>query len=70
MNFAMEPYLPLLLIGFLPSEVWRWLGILFGRAMAFANVDFHLLRTGIIAGPISCGAYGAHRLQRSRSAAS
>ena len=31
MSFAMEPYLALILIGFLPSEVWRWLGILIGR---------------------------------------
>jgi hypothetical protein len=27
MNFPMEPYLALLLIGFLPGETWRWLGI-------------------------------------------
>ena len=33
MNFGMEPYLALLLIGFLPSEVWRWLGILLGRGL-------------------------------------
>ena len=43
MNFPMEPYLALLLIGFLPGETWRWLGII---------------------------AYGTHRLQPSRSAAS
>jgi Branched-chain amino acid transport protein (AzlD) len=29
----MEPYLALLLIGFLPSEVWRWLGIVVGRGL-------------------------------------
>ena len=33
MSFAMEPYLALLLIGFLPSEIWRWLGILLGRGL-------------------------------------
>ena len=33
MNFAMEPYLALLLIGFLPSEIWRWLGIVIGRGL-------------------------------------
>ncbi len=33
MNIPMEPYLALLLIGFLPSEVWRWLGILLGRGI-------------------------------------
>lgn len=34
MTFAMEPYLALLLIGFLPSEGWRWLGILLGRGLS------------------------------------
>jgi hypothetical protein len=33
MSFALEPYLALLLIGFLPSEVWRWLGIVLGRGL-------------------------------------
>jgi len=33
MSFAMEPYLALVLIGFLPSEIWRWLGILLGRGL-------------------------------------
>ena len=33
MSFAMEPYLALLLIGFLPSEGWRWLGIMLGRVL-------------------------------------
>jgi predicted branched-subunit amino acid permease len=43
------------------------LGLAIGPAMAFAKVEFDLLWTGIIAGTI---AYGAHRIQRSRSAAS
>ena len=34
MMFAMEPYLALILIGFLPSEVWRWLGIVIGRGLS------------------------------------
>lgn len=34
MTFAMEPYLALLLIGFLPSEGWRWLGIALGRGLS------------------------------------
>ena len=33
MSFAMEPYLALLLLGFLPSEIWRWLGIIIGRGL-------------------------------------
>ena len=27
MTFGMEPYLALILLGFLPSEVWRWVGL-------------------------------------------
>lgn len=30
---AMEPYLALLLLGFLPSEMWRWIGMLIGRGL-------------------------------------
>ncbi len=33
MSFAMEPYLALLLLGFLPSEIWRWLGVMVGRGL-------------------------------------
>jgi hypothetical protein len=33
MTFAMEPYLALLLIGVLPSEVWRWLGLALGGGL-------------------------------------
>lgn len=33
MSFAMEPYLALLLVGFLPSEVWRWLGVMLGGGL-------------------------------------
>ena len=33
MSFAMEPYLALILIGFLPSEIWRWLGIMLGGGL-------------------------------------
>lgn len=30
---TMEPYLALLLLGVLPSEVWRWIGLLIGRGL-------------------------------------
>ena len=30
---TMEPYLALLLLGFLPSEAWRWIGLLIGRGL-------------------------------------
>jgi Branched-chain amino acid transport protein (AzlD) len=32
-GFILEPYLALLLLGFLPSEMWRWLGIILGRGL-------------------------------------
>jgi hypothetical protein len=34
MSFAMEPFLALILIGFLPSEIWRWLGIVIGGGLS------------------------------------
>lgn len=33
MSMGMESVLVLILVGFLPSEVWRWLGILMGRGL-------------------------------------
>jgi len=33
MNLAMNSYLALVLVGFLPSEIWRWLGIALGRGL-------------------------------------
>jgi predicted branched-subunit amino acid permease len=42
------------------------LGLAIGPVLAFGKIEFDLLWTGIIAGTL---AYGAHRVQRSRSAA-
>jgi hypothetical protein len=33
MNAELQSYLILILVGFLPSEVWRWLGIALGRGL-------------------------------------
>ena len=33
MNLAMNSYLAMILVGFLPSEVWRWLGVALGRGL-------------------------------------
>ena len=43
------------------------LGLVIGPLLAFSQVEFDLLWTGIIGGTL---AYGLHRVQRSRSAAS
>ena len=32
-KLLLEPYVALVLLGFLPSEVWRWLGIVLGRGL-------------------------------------
>jgi hypothetical protein len=32
-NLTLNSYLGLVLVGFLPSEVWRWLGVLVGRSL-------------------------------------
>jgi hypothetical protein len=32
-GLAFDSYLALLLVGFLPSEVWRWLGVVVGRGL-------------------------------------
>jgi hypothetical protein len=33
MTSGLEPYLALILVGFLPSEMWRWLGVMLGRGL-------------------------------------
>ena len=33
MSAELQSYLILILIGFLPSEVWRWLGLVLGRGL-------------------------------------
>jgi hypothetical protein len=33
MTAELQSYLILILVGFLPSEVWRWLGIVLGRGL-------------------------------------
>jgi hypothetical protein len=32
-DLPLGSYLALVLVGFLPSEVWRWLGVLLGRSL-------------------------------------
>lgn len=56
MTFVMEPYLALVLLGFLPSEVWRWIGIAVGRGLD-ENSEFILwvraVATALIAGVVA-----------------
>jgi hypothetical protein len=32
-KLLLDPYVALVLLGFLPSEMWRWLGIVLGRGL-------------------------------------
>ena len=32
-KLLLDPYVALILVGFLPSEMWRWLGIVLGRGL-------------------------------------
>ncbi|HXF87721.1 MAG TPA: AzlD domain-containing protein [Xanthobacteraceae bacterium] len=32
-DLLLEPYVALVLLGFLPSEIWRWLGMVLGRGL-------------------------------------
>ena len=46
------------------EKVALGLGLTIGLLLAFGNVDFDLLWTGVIGGTL---AYGVHRVQRMRS---
>jgi hypothetical protein len=55
-NFILEPYLALLLLGFLPSEMWRWLGILVGGGLDEGSEIILWVRavaTALVAGVIA-----------------
>ncbi len=56
MSFTMEPYLALVLLGLLPSEMWRWLGALLGRGLDENSEIFMWVRavaTALIAGVVA-----------------
>jgi hypothetical protein len=56
MTLSMEPYLALIVIGFLPSEVWRWIGMVVGRGL---NEDSEIIlwvravATALVAGVVA-----------------
>jgi branched-subunit amino acid transport protein len=52
----LNPYLALVLVGFLPNEVWRWLGLIFARRIDEASelmVWVRAVATAILAGIIA-----------------
>jgi hypothetical protein len=42
---GLAPYLVLILFGFLPSEVWRWLSVFFARGLSEGSEVFVYIRT-------------------------
>jgi hypothetical protein len=50
------PYLALILVGFLPNEIWRWLGLLAGRGLEEDSqiiVWVRAVATAVLAGVIA-----------------
>jgi len=56
MTAELQSYLLLILVGFLPSELWRWLGIMLGRGLDERSEIILWVRavaTALIAGVIA-----------------
>jgi hypothetical protein len=52
----LNPYLALILVGFLPNEIWRWLGVFFARKIdeeSEVMVWVRAVATAILAGVIA-----------------
>lgn len=53
---TIEPYLALVALGFLPSEVWRWLGMVLGRGLdenSHVILWVRAVATALVAGVIA-----------------
>lgn len=51
-----NPYLALLLVGFLPNEIWRWIGVVFARRIDEGSEILTWVRavaTAVLAGVIA-----------------
>ena len=56
MSAELHAYLILVLVGFLPSEIWRWLGLVLGRGLDDESEIIHWVRavaTALIAGVVA-----------------
>ena len=52
----LNPYVALILVGFLPNEIWRWLGMIFARRIDESSeivVWVRAVATAILAGVIA-----------------
>jgi hypothetical protein len=55
-SFALDPYLALILVGFLPNEIWRWLGVMVGHGLDEGSEIIMWVRsvaTALVAGVIA-----------------
>jgi Branched-chain amino acid transport protein (AzlD) len=55
-KLLLEPYIALVLLGFLPSEIWRWLGIALGRGLDEESEIIQWVRavaTALVAGVVA-----------------
>jgi hypothetical protein len=56
MRSVIDPYLALILVGFLPNEIWRWLGVLIGHGLDEGSEIILWVRavaTALVAGVIA-----------------
>jgi hypothetical protein len=56
MKTVIDPYLALILVGFLPNEIWRWLGVMVGHGLDEESEIILWIRavaTALIAGVIA-----------------
>jgi Branched-chain amino acid transport protein (AzlD) len=56
MKTVIDPYLALVLVGFLPNEIWRWLGVMVGHGLDEESEIILWIRavaTALIAGVIA-----------------
>lgn len=56
LSAALWPYLALILVGFLPNEIWRWLGLVLARGLDEESeivVWVRAVATAILAGVIA-----------------
>jgi Branched-chain amino acid transport protein (AzlD) len=55
-DVLLNPYVALVLLGFLPSEIWRWLGIVLGRGLDEKSEIIQWVRavaTALVAGVVA-----------------
>ena len=60
----LAPYGMLIVVGFLPNEVWRVLGLVLAPLLAWRGVDLDVMWTGLIGGAVGYAAQRTHEALR------